>query len=675
MRIRTTPPVRRLACRVLIVLAVIAGPAVATDFFVAPHGQGDACSRKRPCSLLKAQTRVRTAAPAQREDLRVNLLAGTYLMTAPLALIESGSLSDSGHNGFKIVWQAAPGELAILSGGTAVTGWALFDAAKNIWRADAPAGFNSRQLYVNGRRATRPITNDLMADYSVSEHGFMLRDPLFNRPIDISQFHNLADIEVVRLFNWQLSRCNVTAATAQVISVHPTCFYNSRTANLGIFLENAFELMGKPGQWYLDRSGVIGGKPSVYYIPRDGESMAAVNAVLGSAESLVSLQGENQNRPIHDVTFQGLVFSHATWFIDRSLAGKVGGYAGLQAGVHLLNKADFLKADASSSPDELVAPASEVGGFYDPVNLAYEAYVPGSVTVNFANRIAFVGNTFTHLGATALAMVRGIQNSQMTGNVFNDISGSAIQLGGVEQEDHHPCGDVPTCDNGRVTENNVIANNRISDTAVEFLDTVGIFVGYTRNTSITNNELFDLSYTGITIGWGWGWFDQGAFFRWKNPTIAGNNHIVKNRITRFLTRQRDGAAIYTLGSQPGSIIAENFATDGKNDFAGIYQDEGSSGFTVEKNVVTKVKNFVLINCNKNDVTSGNVYRENFSETGTVRNGCAKGKNDIATPLVFTDRFTKEESWPADVRAITEASGLEAEFKKHGKVTSVALDGH
>lgn len=662
----------RAITAIALALWLNAAESLAADFYASPSGRSQRCSKDSPCSLEGAQRAVRAASIDQREDIRVNLLGGTYQLTRPLALIESASVSDSGHNGHKVIWQAAAKSRPVLSGGVSVGGWIRYDVARNIWRADAPPGLNARQLYVNGRRADRTSTADLMDGFSITEHGFKLQDPVFARPIDISNFHNLADVELARLFNWQLSRCNVTHANATEITVHPVCFYNSRTVNLGIFIENAFELLTKPGQWYLDRSGAVSGKTAVYYIPRPSDDMTGITAVLGTAEKLLTVSGDNMDRPIHDITFQGLIFSHGTWLIDRSLAGKVGGYQGLQAGVHLLNEADFLKADASSSPDDTPRPPSLVGGFYDPVNLAYEEYLPGVVDVSYANHIEFLDNIFSHMGATALAMVPGIQNSHIAGNEFFDISGSAIQLGGIEQEDHHPCGDVPVCSNGRVTQNNVISNNRISDVSIEYLDAVGIFVGYTRNTIIANNELANLPYSGISMGWGWGWQDKNAFLRWKNPTIAANNRVVNNSVTHFLTRQRDGAAIYTLGGQPGSAIANNFANDGKNDFAAIYQDEGSSGFTVENNVAIRVKNFLLINCNKNDVTQGNTYRKNYSDFGAVHNSCFRGKNEIENPVVFADRNQNQKDWPAEVKAIVEKAGMEPDYKKRasGKMTSV-----
>ena len=655
-------------------VAILSSPpaALATDLFVSPNGRGDQCSKSAPCALLpEAQRAVRRAAAGQSEDIQVNLLDGTYAITAPLALVETETVSDSGQNGHKIVWQAAPNARPVLSGGVQVKGWKIYDKAKNVWRADAPAALNARQLYVNNRRASRTRSIDMMAGNKVTETSFQLTDPATKQPYDISKFRNLTDVEVLRQWEWQSSRCNVLSATATDIFVNPICAYNSREIDLGLFVENAFELLEKPGQFYLDRSGAVSGAPGLYYIPRPEEKLSSATTVLGATEQLLTLTG-TRDRPIHDVTIRGLTFTHGTWLLDRSLAAKVGGYSSIQAGVHLLSKADFRQIDAVKTAAELTHPPSVVGGFYDSANLGWDDYVPGVVTANYARHVQFLDNTFSHIGATALALVRGIQDSSITGNEFFDISGSAIQLGGVEAEDRHPCGDVPSCDNGRVTQNNVISNNRVSDVSAEFYDTAAIFIGYTRNSLVSHNELHDLPYTGISMGWGWGLFEPGNLFGYKNPTIAANNRVVNNSIERFMLIQRDGGGIYTLSSQPGSVIANNFIKDGPHHYAGLYSDEGSAGFTVENNVTANVKNFLLLNCSgKHGTSSNNTYRNNYSDDGEMKLNCRRGKNSVETPALF-DSKADEKNWPGEVKAIQDQAGLEPDYKKRtqGKITAV-----
>lgn len=106
----------------------------ATDFYVSPPGKGTACTKARPCGLIDVVGVVRAAAANQRDDIRVNLLDGLYLLERPIEL----TVADSGRNGKRIIWQAAAGAKPTLSGGIPLGQWSLFDQARNIWRADAP---------------------------------------------------------------------------------------------------------------------------------------------------------------------------------------------------------------------------------------------------------------------------------------------------------------------------------------------------------------------------------------------------------------------------------------------------------------------------------------------------------------------------------------------------------
>ena len=99
----------------------------------------------------------------------------------------------------------------------------------------------------------------------------------------------------------------------------------------------------------------------------------------------------------------------------------------------------------------------------------------------------------------------GSRSNTIAGNLFEDISSAAIQLGGVLQCDHHPKLER------QVTQDNVITNNLIRKAACEYVDAAGIFVGFTRRTLIKWNTIVDVPWSGIAMGWGWGLLDPGSF--------------------------------------------------------------------------------------------------------------------------------------------------------------------
>jgi len=91
--------------------------------YVSPEGSGDRFTKRRPGSLIEARDKVRSMTTAMTDNIVVNLLGGTYVMDSTFQL----GPEDSGQNGYSVVWQAAPGEKPVLSGGKEITGWTLFD--------------------------------------------------------------------------------------------------------------------------------------------------------------------------------------------------------------------------------------------------------------------------------------------------------------------------------------------------------------------------------------------------------------------------------------------------------------------------------------------------------------------------------------------------------------------
>src|ERR1044071_9352350 len=118
----------------------------------APDGNGAACSPRAPCSLAVAQAKARHASGHADADVEVVLGDGTYELASPIVFTGA----DSGRGGHRVVYRAAHGTQPVLSGGLRITGWRPPSAGSQAWSARVPAGFRTRQLYVNGVRAARP---------------------------------------------------------------------------------------------------------------------------------------------------------------------------------------------------------------------------------------------------------------------------------------------------------------------------------------------------------------------------------------------------------------------------------------------------------------------------------------------------------------------------------------
>jgi hypothetical protein len=135
-----------------------------TTFWVAPDGSDDSPgTRLEPFRTLeRARDAVRAVSNEQEpsEDIAVYLRGGTYRLEQSLVL----DGRDSGRNGFDVVYRAAPGEHPVISGSIRVTDWSLYDPVSGIYRAHVGQR-ETRQLYVNGSRATRAQTEPYPAGF------------------------------------------------------------------------------------------------------------------------------------------------------------------------------------------------------------------------------------------------------------------------------------------------------------------------------------------------------------------------------------------------------------------------------------------------------------------------------------------------------------------------------
>lgn len=558
-----------LAAALLAIAAIVAAPSSAAaapriEVWVSPTGSdaGPGTKAEPFATLTRARDAVRAAREGSpRTPAVVTLLDGTHRLRRPLRLDARDA---------RTRWRAAPGARPVLSGSRRVTGWRLHDPERSIYRARV-GDVRSRQLYVDGRRAVRARGAD-------DPEGFVRTDLGYTAPdAAMASWRNPGDVELVTVTQWKSMRCPVGSIEGAQIAMRQPCWHNANvfpeqwSFRLISWIENAYELLDEPGEWYLDeREGWL------YYRPRAGERMDRVTVELPVLQRLVEVRGTRQ-RPVRDVRFEGVSFTGATWLRPSSDDG----YVADQGGFHLVG------------PDHL---PNVIG--HDPDTVG----TPGAVRVRFAHGVVVRGGTFARLGAVGLELGRGTQGARVVANRFEDISGAAVQVGGVARHDHHPT------HRRQVTRDNAVTDNVIRDVGREYFDAPGIAIGFTTRSTVAHNDISDVPWAGIAVGWGWGLLDPGWFEGapnadqmspeqrarwgvWDTPTTSRGNRIVANRIHRFLMRLWDGGAIYTLGRQgdslaDGELLARNVAYDKRPAAGGnvFYTDGGSRYVTLRENV-------------------------------------------------------------------------------------------
>jgi hypothetical protein len=124
-----------------------------------------------------------------------------------------------------------------------------------------------------------------------------------------------------------------------------------------------------------------------------------------------------------------------------------------------------------------------------------------------------------------------------------------------------------------------VSDNYINNVSDEYQGGIGIWSGYTRNLTITRNDIENLNYSGISTGWGWGSEDT-------LPTIDTGLAVTGNFVSDTNQSRPDGGPVYSLGPQPSATMSGNYLTNPDNTATeGLYLDQGSADWALSSNVV------------------------------------------------------------------------------------------
>lgn len=368
-------------------------------------------------------------------------------------------------------------------------------------------------------------------------------------PTPAPAWENADDVEFVYsgvAQGWSEARCAVQNVSGTTITMKQPCFYNlvnrkwqPVNGEPPVYVDNVKAHFGEnPGEFYHDKAAGL-----IYYLPLPGQSMGSASAVVAVEETLVAHNASSRHQ------WDGVTFEYATWLRPGQGAG-------------------FVEQQSAACDDCPIGGKGEVGcGSNDTF-----AITPGNVVVSAATNISFDNCTFQHLGAYAAAAAGGSQGIAWRGCNFTDVSAGSHMLGGISNEV------LNETDPTKWDRDMLVEDCRIIDIPVEYTGATGLFAGYVAHLTVQHNHFANQSYSGMTIGWGWGRTGSGR----------GNNHILANIVERPTTvRCCDGGAIYTLGPQPGSTLTGNYIVDHSPPLGTsncIYHDNGSGGFNDTANI-------------------------------------------------------------------------------------------
>lgn len=518
---------------ILTVLALAASTAAARDFFVSPNGKDDASGKAdAPFASVdrarRAARDLRMAEPDRKEPVVVTLRGGGHTLAATVSFGPEDSNTS---------YVAADGEAPVISGGVRLGRPTVKDGR---WTWELPdvraGGWNFVQLFINGERRYRPrlpkdsyfaIADRLEPSPKFAGKGF---DRIKFHPGDVkASWANLRDVELLGFHQWGMTRFRIDAVDEQQNIVNftgatrSTQPWTSLPKGRRYLVENVKEALSEPGEWYLDRPAGL-----LTYIPKPGEDPATADVIAPRVEQFLKITGDVPNkRWVTNLNFRGLTFAHANWV---------------------------------TPPEGNSYPQAEVN-------------VPASIIADGLRDSSFENCTVRNTGNYAIDLAAGCKNVRIEGCTLTDLGAGGIKIGILKNEP----------DDDKRTSHNAVRNNLIASGGRLHPAAIGVFIGQSPHNVIDHNTITDLYYTGVSIGWVWGYAKSDA-----HSNVISHNHIHNLGQARL----SDMGGIYTLGYHKGTVLHHNLIHDvDAFDYGGwgIYYDEGTTEIVAEHNVIYNTK--------------------------------------------------------------------------------------
>ena len=575
--------------------------ATANNLYVGGPTGSDSNTGRTPTSPLKTLTKA--VALLQAGD-HVHVAASTYEIQAPLHIHVPNT-----------IWTATDGN-AYISGGQASNTWTVPTPAPHQLRilhmnvSHLSLTSATRHLYVNQRRVPRarlPLAelNLLFAGSTITPEGYTLK-PSANSSSSTPLRPGSELVFPQSTSPWTEPRCAVVSANASAVVMAQPCWFNLIHKACGQnakgppqYIEGVGTLSA-PGEWALSNDA-----QTLLYSPLPTEDNdKGLTAVVPTLETLVEITKGGDG-----TTFSGFVFEHATWLRP----GLGDGYVEQQTGMCTVG------TSANNNDCDK--------------DFWWSVKSPGNIQVMNSTNVAFEKCEFTRLGGTALDYTfspYGVIDSCY----FHDVSGSGVQIGSFQYPN-----------SAHLDMGSIVTNTIINKAGAEYSGAAGINVGYTQNVTITHNDVSNLTYVPVTVGWGWSRHEA-----W-NLTNAGNNTVANNNGHHYKQTLNDGGGIYMLGPQNNSLVMENWLHDqGTASSGALYPDEGSAYSSFYRNVVTDIGSSQWLHLWNPSIHNVKVI-ENYADTSVALN------QGTDCPMMNNTVF-KPGHPPIEAQNIMEAAGVD-----------------
>ncbi|HEX7260494.1 MAG TPA: right-handed parallel beta-helix repeat-containing protein [Luteolibacter sp.] len=549
------------------ILLLAAGiPANAVEFQVSASTGNDANpgTKEQPvASLERARDLARAA--ADHEDVVVILHDGVWRLRKTFEL----DARDSGKNGHKMIYAAAPGARPVITGSRPIGGWKESPTTPGIYQATAgPALF--RQCHVDGAWAQRARSPYFKVIGSSEQSGTVT----LHQDDWPKAFEKIApkDLELAVCVHWRhlLVHCD-SHAIGQDKQVTITLNAGEKQRSFKpappekgdtCHLQNALELVDQPGEWY--HSPASG---QLSYKPLPGQDISKAQVEVPVLETLIAIRGTRE-QPVTNLEFRGITLTGTGWTYPST--------HGIYA-TQFAQPYGIVTAPASTTQPP---PIQKTG-------------VPGALMASHTAGFAFRNGTIRLAGGNGLVL-RDAQSPEIDNSRIEDIGCNAIEGAGAIVDA-------------------AIWNNEITRCGRDISNGGGILLrNPTRGAHIEHNHIYDLPYSGMQVG------DQPGG---EKDTGTRDNKIRYNHVHHCMQLHDDGGGIYTLGGQQrGTEIAFNFIHDIKRSawanvwpVNGVYLDNHTQFVHTHDNVIRDC----TVDAKEQNHSKDNTFERNVSSSESI----------------------------------------------------------
>ena len=480
-----------------------------------------------PSGPISTPQAARDAARSATKPVRIIISDGVYPLTEKITL---------GAEDSQVTWEAAPNARPVFEAGKVIKGWQK--AEGGLWKAEVPevkAGkWSFEQLWINGRRATlarTPNKGFFHITDAVGPNVFpgLKTDMNFHAFSVAQEQYDLIKaipqeqrdgVLVTVTHAWAVGQCRIKALDDETQAVEIKG--RSRYPFVEFEPDQRYWLENFRGA--LDAPGewfLDKKKGELLYMPLPDEDMTKAEIIAPVTDKFIDMQGAK------DVQFKGLGFVHSN-------------YAYPAEGLH--------DGQAAMTCD-------------------------GSIEVEDSTGIRFENCEMGHGGRHAIWFKNGCSESSVVHCNMHDLGGGGVYVGETKRPDEER-----VCHHILIDDCIIQHGGRLHPSAC------GVVMTHAHHCAVTHCDIGDLYYTGVSIGWVWGYSESVG-----RENLVENNHI-HHLGWAYLS---DMGGFYGLGNAPGTVIRGNHVhhvASHRYGGWGLYTDEGSADVLMENNLVHDTSN-------------------------------------------------------------------------------------